>query len=477
LIGLAITDALIDRLGRFEPFVVRPTAAVRTYADSADDPAAVGRALRTDAVVDSSFERLADRVHLSARLLRSGDGAKVWSGEFDEAGGAAAAAAIADAVASHFGAALPDPSRALVRRSAERERQHAGTATPSASRLDVYELCGRGRAHLLSASMFEVPQAVEAFRSAIELDGSYAPAHAGLALAYCAQAVMRTGPLVESYRDARAAALRALAMDDESADAQVALGTVLFFGEWGWRAAERSLQRALEMNPSHVQAYMIFGRLLDALGRQQEALDMKLRAFEHDPFSPLVHVQIALSYWNQRQYDLAIDWANRALEIDPRHLLAREFLAGAYRKKGYFDRYMTETIAHAESYGVSAEALETLKEAYASGGRAGVARYGLGQLGGNPNAPAFQLALLSAEIGDGDAAFLHLDRAIQSRDPSLVDLAVAPQWDCLRADPRFEERLATMGLRTPTSSSRNRDRSKPLAVLVQRHAEKIRDSP
>ena len=117
---------------------------------------------------------------------------------------------------------------------------------------------------------------------------------------------------------------------------------------------------------------------------------------------------------------------------------------------------MAETIRHAESYGVAAEALEPLKQAYASGGRAGVARYGLEQLRGNPNAPAFQLAVLSAEAGDSDAAFRHLDRAIHSRDPSLVDLAVAPQWDCLRADPRFEERLTTMGLRTtePRSDTR-----------------------
>ncbi len=463
LIGLAITDALIDRLGRFDPFVVRPTAAVHAYSGSVDDPAAMGRALRTDVVVDSSFQRRTDRVHLSARLLRSDDGAAVWSGEFDDAGGAAAAAAIADAVASHFGAMLPDASRTPVRRSGSAKWRKRSDTTHSASRLDVYELCGRGRAHLLSASMFEVPKAVEAFRAAIGLDDSYAPAHAGLALAYCAQAVMRTAPLVESYRDARAAALRALAMDDESADAQVALGTVLFFGEWDWRAAERSLLRALEMNPSHVQAYLIYGRLLDALGRPQEALAMKLRAFERDPFSPLVHVQVALSYWNQRQYDLAIDWANRALEIDPRHLLAREFLAGAYLIKGDFDRYLAESIRHAESYGVAAEALEPLKQSYASGGRAGVARFGLEQLRRNPNAPAFQIALISAECGDRDAAFLHLDRAILSRDPSLVDLAVAPQWDCLRDDPRFEERVVAMGLRAtgPRSDTRTLRESSP----------------
>jgi len=439
LIGLAITDALIDRLGRFDPLVVRPTAAVHGHGSHAD-PAAVGRMLRTDAIVDWSFERLPDRVHLSARLVRSDDGAPLLSGEFDDSVGRSAADAVADAVASHFGAML---------RPRSRDRSDAVGAPPrvARSRPEVYELCGRGRSHLLSASMFEVPKAIDAFRAAVDLDAAYAPAHAGLALAYCAQAAMRVAPPLDAYRDARAAALRALAMDDDSADAQVALGTVLFFGEWDWRGAERSLLRALEMNPSHVQGYLMYGRLLDALGRPHEALDMKLRAFECDPLSPLVHVQMALSYWNQRRYDDAIEWANKALDLDPRHLLAREFLAGAYMKKGDFERYMAEVITHAESFGVAPDFLGPMKDAYAAGGRAGVARYSLQQLDSNPRrAPAFQLALLAADAGDTDRAFLYLDRAILGRDPALVDLAVAPQWDSLRADPRFEQYVARMGL-------------------------------
>ena len=237
------------------------------------------------------------------------------------------------------------------------------------SRLEVYELCGRGRAHLLSASMFEVPKAVEAFRRAVMLDPSYAPAHAGLALAHCAQAAMRVAPPLDAYRDARAAALRGLAVNDGSADAQVALGSVLFLAEWDWRGAEQCVQRAIEINPNHVQAYLIYGRLLDALGRGAEALDMKLRAFERDPLSPLVHVQIAQSHFYQRRYDTAIDWANKALALDPRHLVAREFLASAYLFKDDFDRYLAELIAHGAAHDVPSEQFEPLRIAYETGGR------------------------------------------------------------------------------------------------------------
>jgi DNA-binding winged helix-turn-helix (wHTH) protein/tetratricopeptide (TPR) repeat protein len=318
---------------------------------------------------------------------------------------------------------------------------------PQAVRPEVYELIGRGRAHLLKASMFEVPQAMAAFQAAIELDSAYAPAHAGLALAYCAQAKLRVVPPAEAYNQARGAALRALAMDDTCADAQVALGEVLFLGDWNWIGAERSLQRALHLDPHHTQAYLLYGQLLEALGKLEEGLQMKLNALARDPFSALVHLQISMSHWNQRRYDDAIEWANKALEIDPQHPHAREHLAGAYWKKGDFERQLAENIKHAERHGVPASAFEPLRQAHANGGRMGVVRLFLDRAASQPQAfPAFQLALFYGEASEMDPAFQHLGRAVEDHDPALVHLAVAPQWDSLRADPRFNQCLIRMGL-------------------------------
>ncbi len=217
---------------------------------------------------------------------------------------------------------------------------YGGPLAPRSASPEVCELIGRGRSHLLKASMFEVPLAVAAFRTAIEHDPTYAPAHAGLALACCAQARLRIAPPAEAYNEARAEALRALAMDDTCADAQVALGSVLFFSEWNWAGAEKSLKRALQLDPRHTEAYLLFGQLLEALCRTGEGLEMKLKAMERDPFSAQVHLEISMSYWNQRRYDDAIEWANKALALDPQHPHAREHLAGAYLKKGDADRYM-----------------------------------------------------------------------------------------------------------------------------------------
>jgi DNA-binding winged helix-turn-helix (wHTH) protein/tetratricopeptide (TPR) repeat protein len=433
--GLTLADHLIGRLGRWPQFIVRPTRAVYGYRNACE-PAEIGRLLRADLVIDCRLLGTADRLRVSVHLVRCADGAILWNAEFDKAPADLTALAdeLAELVAAQLGLASPGSPM-----------QHR--AIRPAVHPEVYELFGRGRFHLLSASMFEIPKAVEAFRAAIELDPTYAAAHAGLALAYCAQAAFRVAPCHEAYGHARVVALRALALDDSCADAQAALGAVMFFSEWNWTGAERSLQRALHLNPNHSEAYLLYGQLLEALGRLDEGLEMKLRALQRDPFSPLVHLQISLSFWHQRKYGDAIQWANKALEIDPRHAHAREHLAGAYWKKGDFESYLAQNLKHAELHGASPEALDQVKQTCTAGGRAAMVQLVLERAAAEPQAfPAMQLALFSAEAGDLDAAFQHLDRAIEGHDPCLVHLAVGPQWDVLRSDPRLDRSLERMGL-------------------------------
>jgi tetratricopeptide (TPR) repeat protein len=330
-------------------------------------------------------------------------------------------------------------------------------ATRDAGRpLEAYELVGRGRAHLLSASLFELPQAVSAFRAASELDPTYAAAHAGLALALCAQAVSRDVPYREAFAEAKTAALRALAMDDECADALVALGQVLFLGEWDWMGAERSFQRALEVNPNHPEALLHYGGLLEALGQLDRGLQLKQQALERDPASALTLVLIAVSFWNQRRYDDTITWVNKALDLDPTNMFARELRGGAYFKTGDLERTFGDDLKRAESLEVPEATLAAMKrthaeikEAYETGGYPAAMRCILEHMPREPGRGSAGLALITlhAEAGDLDTAFEHLDRAIDARDPALVHLAVAPGWDSLRADPRFDQCLARMGLR------------------------------
>jgi len=302
---------------------------------------------------------------------------------------------------------MPDTARLELLRSS-----HPGADAPRAS--EALELVARGWAHLRTASFFEVSAAVSAFEAATVIDPTYAAAYAGLSIAKVAQAIEHSG-LVEARGEAKAAALRALALDDESADARVALGAVMFWVEWDWIAAERSFQRALAINPNHAEAYLYYGFLVEALGDLERGLHLKLQGLERDSTSAMAHVAIAVSFWNQRRYDDVIVWVNKALDRDPQHLMARGLLGGAYWKMGDLKR----------------------ASELASGVRAAQAERGA----------EFWLLMRYAQTGDLDAAFALLHRLIDARDPGLVHLAVDPTWDNLRADPRFNECLARMKLR------------------------------
>ena len=310
----------------------------------------------------------------------------------------------------------------LLRRSGSRPGADAakpsgadGASITDASRAsEASELVARGWAHLRSASFFELADAVSAFQAATAIDPTLAAAYAGLAHAKVDQATNRH-VLVEAFGEAKDAALRAVALDHESADAQAALGLVMLVAEWDWIAAERSFQRALAINPNHAEAYLHYGSLMEALGDLERGFHLKLQGLECDSTSALAHVQIAGSFWHQRRYDDVIVWANKALDRNPHHLIARQLLAAAYWKIGDLER--------------ARKLLSDCRQP------------DLGDEG-------VFLVWRFAQAGDLDAAFEQLQRLIDARDPAVIHLAVAPQWDSLRADPRFNECLARMKLRS-----------------------------
>ena len=242
------------------------------------------------------------------------------------------------------------------------------------------------------------------------------------------QAITRDVPHREAFAEAKAAALRALAMDDQCADAQVALGQVLFLSEWDWIGAERSFQRALEINPNHPEAYLHYGGLMEALGRLDRGLQLKQQALERDPTSALTLALIAVSFWNQRRYDDAIAWLNKALDRDPTHVFARELRGAAYFKTGDLEgalRGRSQTCGSARRSRSDARGDEggprrdqrRLRGRRLSRGDALHSQTRSDEPG--RGRAALYLAVMHAEAGDLDAAFEHLDRAIDARDPGV----------------------------------------------------------
>jgi hypothetical protein len=142
-----------------------------------------------------------------------------------------------------------------------------------------------------------------------------------------------------------------------------------------------------------------------------------------------------------------MDWADRTLALDPKHLFAREMKVGCYWKRGEFDRQLEESIAHARTFGVGDDLLRPLRDAFEREGRRGVLAYAVEQILQSPQpAQHLQLAILHAELGSFDHAFESLSRAIDGRDPALIYLAVGPQFDDLRNDARFTTCLTRVGL-------------------------------
>lgn len=319
--------------------------------------------------------------------------------------------------------------------------------------VELYESVGRGRSHLLSGSHVDLTPAVAAFQAAIEVDATYAPAYAGLARARCAQAELHAVPHVEAFAEAKALALRALAIDSACVDAHVALGTVLFLHDWDWPAAGRSLRHALALDPDHTEGLVQYGALMETLHRLDEGLHFKQQALARNPRSPWLMVQIATSYFHQRKYDETLVWAERALDLDPAHLLAISLQSSVRWRRGELVSFLEENLRSTPP-GVPAEALTTLRQIVAemrgvqdSAGPSGLARY-MADAVNDPRLEfdtmlklASRRAILYGDAGRIDDAFECLDQAIRSRDPALVYLSISPHWDSLRSDPRLTSRL------------------------------------
>lgn len=329
------------------------------------------------------------------------------------------------------------------------------------SSLEVAECLRAGRTHLLTGASTAMPAALAAFSAAARTDPECAAAHAGVALTWCVQANLRVAPHQEAYAEAKAAALRALAMDSHSADAQAALGGVLFWSEWNWAAAERSLQRALLLDPEHCEALLHYGALRDALDDRESGLRLKERALAVAPQSPLVLTEIALSYSLQRRFTDALAWARKAITLDPLNQRATEFITVTSWFVGDVPGLIAERRRRAMASGLTGEALvglerrlSALNDAWVRTGHQGATRWLLENFAIGPDSrSAFGRAASHAVLGNVDEAFEHLDHALTLRDPLMVYLAVYGAWQSLRSDARFNERLKRLGLPINVPSS------------------------
>ncbi|MBI3698071.1 MAG: tetratricopeptide repeat protein, partial [Acidobacteria bacterium] len=291
--------------------------------------------------------------------------------------------------------------------------------------------------------------AVECFEQAIAADPNYAPPHAALASTYGTVALWGLWPLREVWPKAQAAAVRALELDDELAEAHAALGNVKGWFEYNWPEAERHFRRALELSPGNASLHWWYGGFyLCAVGRLPEALAEMRRAQELDPLSLPINTNVAWILFHLRRYTHAIEQCRRVLEWDPNYLEVHLTLGCAYILAGDFSA-AAAVLERARTLAPEmVSVLGLLGWSYALAGRRGEAEQLLAELLelARQRPASMYIAWIYIGLGDNQHALDWFEKAYEERDPHVAYAKVVPPYDPLRSERRFIALLEKMGL-------------------------------
>lgn len=434
-LGLGMADALITRLGSLNRAKVRPTSAVARYISTEQDPAAVGRELKVDAVLEGSIQRVNGHIRVTGRLVRVRNGEIIWADILD--GNTADIFAVQDAMSERLAATLSlNPGE-------DQKRLLTKQYTNSVEANQAYI---RGRIFWNKRTEEGLRKAIEYFEQAIDKDHGYALAYSGLADSYILLGNFNVLPPKEIFPKAKAAAMAAVQIDDTLAEAHTSLAYAKMNSDWDWPGAEREFRQALDLNYNYPTAHHWYSEYLAAMGRLDESLAEAKQALELDPQSIIINTNIGYILFLARRYDEAIDAFKSTLEMDPNFGFARSLLGQAYAEKGMWDEALAEWGAPVDSI---VELRDGAEKAAVNGvyQRSGVKAYlnKRAEIEARRSrrgyASACNIGLLFAGCGKVEEAFNWLERAYEERDPYLVWLKVGPSPDALRSDPRFQDLL------------------------------------
>jgi DNA-binding winged helix-turn-helix (wHTH) protein/TolB-like protein/Tfp pilus assembly protein PilF len=457
-LGLGMADVLITRLSDLNQIVVQPTSAVRKYDAPDAHPLVAGLELKVDAVLEGTLQKTADRLRLTLRLHDVRNGRTIWSGKFDEkfTDIFKVQDSISDQVAAALALNLSRERRALMFRS----------YTDNAA---AYELYLKGRYWWNKRTVDGLKKAVDYFEQTIALSPNYALAYAGLADCYNLLSILEAAPPQEAFPKARAAAVKALEIDDTLAEARASLGWIKWVYDWDWPGSEREFKRAIEISPGYATAYDWYAVCLAQIGQFDQALAQLRQAQRHDPLSLVIQVHIGWVYYYSGQYDRAIEQYQRALEMDPSYIWARVHLSQAYVQRGMYTEAIAELQQAVASSPINHRHLAGLAHIFAVSGRQGESRRLLDDLLEREKkqyVSPYSIAMVYAGLEEKKQALAWLRKGAEQRAGRMVRLQFDHRFKNLRSDPQFIEMLrrinpAPQGAATPA-----------LADLGQRHSVK-----
>jgi DNA-binding winged helix-turn-helix (wHTH) protein/TolB-like protein/Tfp pilus assembly protein PilF len=428
---MGMADTLISKLGGGE-IIVRPLGSVSRYADLKEDSLVAGRELGVETVLDGTIQTADSRIRISVRLFRTVDGRQLWSGRFDEK--FTDIFAVQDSISERVAAALKITL-------GNEEKKHP------TENVEAYQLYMKGRFYLLKSIKSETGTSISYFQQAIGLDPNYALAYTGLSDAYRGQTVGGEMSAGEIMPKARAAALRAIELDDGLAEAHANLGHIMFWYDWDWNGAEKEFQRALQLDPNSPDTLQFYAHLLSASGRHAEALANMKRARELDPLNLRVNAIEGMLLIYAGKIDEAIARLQKTLELDPNYRLALMMAARAFIEKGMFAEALAATSRAREVSPVSSDPVAYGTYALAKSGRRAEAQTALGEFLNSANeryVPPYNIALIYNALGESGKALDYLEKGFAEKDVRMVFLKVEPKWNNLRAEPRFAALLKKM---------------------------------
>jgi TolB-like protein/DNA-binding winged helix-turn-helix (wHTH) protein/tetratricopeptide (TPR) repeat protein len=433
-----MTEELITDLGQISALRVISRTSVMTYKTSRKPLAEIARELDVDAVVEGSILRAGDRVRITAQLIQVPADRHVWAQSYE--GDVRDALALQSRVARD----VAEQIRATLDRKEQTALNASKTVNPEA-----FETYLKGRYFLNKRTGDGLTRAIGYFRQAIEIDPAYAAAHSGLADAFALAGDWKYAvlPPQDAFPRARAAATKALALDDSLSEAHASLALAYDLYGWDWQAADREFQRAIQLNPGYAPAHQWYSWHLIMQGRITEAIIEIRKAESLDPLSLIISADLADALCVAHRYDEAVQQSEKTLELDPN-------FAVAYYELGQADvqRHMpSEAIAafqHAIKLAGHSGAFDSnLAYTYAVSGRKedalAIVRNLAAQQDQNPSVGA-DIALIYVGLGDLDQAMLWLNKAYDARFKASILLH--PAFDPLRSDARFKDLLDRIGL-------------------------------
>ena len=432
-----ISEALINSLTELRQLRVIARSTAFRYKGKEVDPQAVGRELNVRAVLMGRVRQVGDTLNIQVDLVDATTGAQLWGEEYERK--------VSDILSVKQAIAREVTEKLRLRLSGEEQRLLVRRDTTNA---EVYQFYLRGRFFWNKRTAEGIRKAMEQFQQAIDRDPNYALGHVGLADCYLTLEEYAGVPASETLPKARAAADRALQIDDSLAEAH-ASSAVTYKKLWHWAEAEKEYKRAIDLNPNYPSVHHWFAIYLYARGQFDDAMREIKRAQELDPLSPVISVNVAIIYLLKNDLNSAIEQCKRIIELDPGYPAAREQLGWAYLKQRRYEEATAEFQRAVELSGRAGTYLSSLGYCYAVNGRRAEALAILKELEeryAGRKAIAKDLAGVYAGLGEKDQAFAWLEKSLEQRSGELPYITTHFHFEDLRSDPRYAALVRRMGL-------------------------------